>query len=332
MIKPMFNAIKSQKISAQILLPVFGFIPFLTLLIWPSTEPFQVHNAQGFFNTAYKELLVENTAVLILGSFFLVALFATLLFWVNTTFEIIGQRTVILSYIFFLVACAPLYLGFLHPGFLGAIVLYLGLISIFSIYHSTGHLARIFNGGILFGLSILFYPPYVMILPVFIIAVARMKQPRLNDYLVLLLGPACVFWIYGGYLFLTDKLAYEWISILQWFEFRKTWPILFSGHKTLQLAFLIWIVLMLPLALALARSRKDVGRRIISVLLHFLWIPPVMVVVLERPSYELWGLASVPISVLFSLAVMNSRSKWLSDFLVIGLILFLIVFQIERLL
>jgi hypothetical protein len=193
-------------------------------------------------------------------------------------------------------------------------------------------LARIFNGGLFYGLAVLCYPPFLFVLPVFVLGVARMKQPRLRDFIILILGFCTIIWMYGAFLFLNGKLNYEWISITQWFEFRSTWPIPIPGNKILQLVWLIWLLLMLPMAIAVARSRKDVSRRIISVLIQFLWIAPVLVIVFERVSFEVWGLISVPISILFSLAVMNSRKRWLLDLIFIGIIGFLIAFHLERIL
>lgn len=324
----MFNAFKSQRVSLQILLPVIGFLPFLGLVIWPASGIPETHNVQGWLYSTYRDVLTSSPRLLLFGSFVLTATFSSYLFWINTKFELTGSRTVLLSYMFLFVVCTPLYNSYMHPAFLGSMIIYIGLISIFGIYHRSQHLTNIFNGGIAYGLAFLCFPPFLVLFPLFILALARLKQPGIRDFIIFICGFSAVVWIYGAILFLNGHLAYEWVSFTQWFELRQTWPIPLSGSRTIQLAWFIWILFMLPMALVVSRSKKDVGRRVNSVLIQFLWVTPILVIVFERVSFEIWGLVSVPMAVLFSLAIMNTKKNWISNLMFLSLLIFMILFQL----
>jgi len=181
-----------------------------------------------------------------------------------------------------------------------------------------------------FGLAFLCFPPFLVLIPIFFLAIARLKQPGIRDFIIFIFGFLAVVWIYVAILFLNGSLGYEWTSITQWFELRHTWPIPLSGSRPIQFAWFIWIMLMLPMALVVSRSKKDVGRRVNSVLIQFLWLTPLLLILFERVSFEIWGLLSVPMAVLFSLAVMNTRKNWISNLMFLSLLIFMILFQLER--
>lgn len=328
----MLSALKSQRVSMQILMPFIGFLPFLSFIIVPGSDLTFVHNVQGISYNLFRGALAESPNLLIIGSYILVITFSSFLFVVNIRFEILGQRSVILSYLYLFLVCTPMANIYLHPAGIGGLLLFGGLLFLFGIYHSEKPLPRILNAGILFGIATLIYPPFLIFFPVFCLAIARMKQPAGRDFAVIIIGFIIPVWLYGTQLFLHDKLGYEWISLKQWFEIRHTWPPALPGNSKLHLIWIIWLLLMLPMTIAVARSRKDVGRRMVSVLVQFLWLGPLIFILFEKVSYEIWGLVCLPLAVLFSMAIMNSRSRWLSVILIVPVILFLLWFQIDRLL
>ncbi len=314
----------------QILLPVIGFLPFLSLIIAPGSDLMFVHNVQGFSYNLFRESLSESPNILILASFLLVVFSSIILFFINIRYDILGQRSVMLSYFYLFLVCIPMTNLYMHPAGLAASVLFVGLLFVFSIYHKARAFSGILNAGILFGISALIYPPFILLFPVFWIAIARMKQPSWRDFVVVLMGFLIPVWLYGSYLFLSNHLAYEWIAFTQWFEIRHTWPPVLPGNTTLILIWVLWLIIMIPVAMPLSRSRKDSVRRILLVLIQFLWMGPVIFFLFEKVSLEIWSLISIPLAVLFSLAVINSRRKLTSGIFIFSMIIFMLLFQLER--
>ena len=323
----MFKALKSQKVTLQVLLPFIGLLAYPGLVLSERTDLFVVTNAQGFLYSFYRTLSETHPLILVVGSFTLLVLFSTYLFWFNIRFEILGQRTVLISYLYFFVVAVPLYLGHLHPGFLAAVVLFLGLVSIFNVYGKTRYLANLFNAGLVFGLAVILYPPYLVMLPLFLLAIARMKQPLLRDFITLILGLLAVIWLYSGILLVSGDFAYQWISVKQWFAIRSTWPLPIGGNHILQIIWLSWIIVMVLFSLSASRARKDAGRRVSSVLLQLLWITPLMAIIFERVSVEVWSLMAIPMAKQLTLGLSSIRRPWLYNLFFVILTGFLIAFQ-----
>lgn len=327
----MFKALYSQKVSAQLLLPLFGLLPFMALLIRPGADQPPVFNNQGMLYAAYRFMLENHPIWLIAGAWLLLSLFSTYLFWFAIRFELIGQRTVLISYLYFFLTAIPLLTSYLNPAMLSGCILFLGLVSIFTIYGQARYKSRIFNAGLIFGLGVLLYPLFIFLLPVYLFALVQMRQPKLSDVLILFIGALTVIWIYSAILLVTDSFLYEWESVRQWFSLRETWPVSVPGHRLLLLLWTGWIILLLPMTFAASGARKDAGRRVISVLVQLLWILPVLLLVFERVSADVWGLACLPVSVLLTLALTQSRNRWMAQLFFLITLAFLILFQIDRL-
>ena len=163
----------------------------------------------------------------------------------------------------------------------------------------------------------------------FAILLLLLKESHWRDFVALLLGITVPIWIVGGVLLLTGKADYAWIGFKQWFEVRETWPLLVSDHSKLLVIWFVWILLTLPFVFSRMRIGKDVSRRIISILFQFLWIVPVMVVVFERVSLEVWQLMALPLSILYSMMILNSRRAWIPNVIFSSHLIFMVAIQIE---
>src|SRR5210317_1304748 len=104
----MFQQLRSHSFSLQLLLPVIAFLPYIVFIITGEvTEPVK-HNAQGWiYHTWFVGIANKPWLFLILGWVFnLVTAYS--LYWLNIRFEIIGKRTVYLSFFYCLLILAPL--------------------------------------------------------------------------------------------------------------------------------------------------------------------------------------------------------------------------------
>ena len=199
---------------------------------------------------------------------------------------------------------------------------------LFRLYHNNKPLPDIFNAGFLLGMAILCYPPFILVFLVYVYALIRLKPFEWRDFAVLMLGLAVPVWIMGAYLILSGNLGYAWQGFRQWLEIRESWPPYLPGEHRLFIIWFIWLLVSVPAALTRIRRRKDAGRRIINVLLQFMWIVPVMIILFEKVSLENWQLMALPLSVLYSIMILDSRKESLSNLILLIHLIFLAVFQI----
>ena len=146
----------------QVLIPVLGLIPFAGFIFFRSESPLLVHNAQGWLYVLYTQGLAQRPLLMIFLAYLQIVLISFLLSMLNTRFEILGQRTVLLSYLYLILATIPLVNQYLHPAGLSTIFIFIGLLFLFGIYHKDKPLPDIFNAGLLLGLAILCYPPVIV--------------------------------------------------------------------------------------------------------------------------------------------------------------------------
>ncbi|MBT3243160.1 MAG: hypothetical protein HN352_08415 [Bacteroidetes bacterium] len=313
----------------QVLIPVLGFLPFITFILFKAEPLLSEHNAQGWLYTSFAIGLSRYPVWMILFSYLQMVVISFVLFRTNIKYELLGQRTVLISYLFIIISCIPLVQQFFHPAGLSSLFIFAGLVSLFRLYHNHKGLPDIFNAGVLLGLAILCYPPMILVFVIYVLAIARLKQIRWRDFVVLLLGIMVPVWIVVAILLINKNIEYAWIGFIQWFEIRTTWPPPLSGNSILWLIWFGWILLSLPMLINAGRSRKDVGRRILNVFIQFVWIVPLMILLFERVSLEVWQLVAIPLSLIYSMIIINSRQNRKTSLLFLSFLIFLVVFQIQ---
>lgn len=313
----------------QLMLPVLGFIPFILFLVSGQQNMLPVHNMQGALYEYFAQRILANSAWMLIGSWIVLVSLAYILYWINIRFDLLGQRTVLLSYLFLFFTTVPLINLYLFPAGLSLLCVVVGLVFIFSLYKKKNPLPDIFNAGLFCGMAVLCYPPTLFYIVVFVMAIAWLKQARVRDFMALIIGLVTPVWIAVGILLLWGDWPYSWAGFVQWFEIRTSWPPEIPGNSTLQLIWLVFILLTFPMVAVMARSRKDLGRRIISILSHFSWLSVALFLLFENVSFEIWSFMALHLSVLYSMAILNSRRSWLSNLLFLSFFVFLIVFQLD---
>lgn len=327
----MLQQIRSHSLALQILLPFFAFLPYLIFLFSSGLPEPQIHNAQGWLYHNWSVGIVARPWLFMILGWLISLVTAYSLHWLNIRFEICGRRTVYVSYMFILLVLAPLGFHNFHPGMFGGLILIFSLIYIFLVYHSSQTQAYIFNAGFLWGIAAAVYPPYIVMLPVYILSARYVKSTHLKDFLLLFYGFLTPVLLWLGLIFLKGQFRFQWLSIQQWFELRTTWPPEFPGIDLLWYLFLGYIILMLLFNLGLYRVKKDVGRRVLTIISQLLWVCILIFLLFERVGIEIIWLALIPAAILLSVAAFNSRNPWKSDLVFIGFVLFMIAFQLNLL-
>lgn len=325
----MFRQLRSHSLPLQILLPVLAVLPYLIFIFLVDIPEPNTHNAQGWIYSQWKEGIDSHPWLFMILGWTLNILTAFSLNWLNIRFELIGRRTVYISFFYSLLVFTPLGYHTFHPGMLGGLLILLSLIFIFLVYHSSKTQAYIFNAGFFWGLAVIIYPPYLLFLPLYILSARYVKSTRLKDFLLLFAGLLSPVWIWISIVYLKGQLGYQWLSVLQWAEIRQTWPPELSGEHLLWYLFFSFLILTLMMNFRLYRVKKDVGRRVLTILGQIIWISPLIFLIFERVSVEILWVVFIPVSFLLSVADENSHNKWKSDLVFIGVLLFMIAFQLD---
>jgi len=324
----MFQQLRSPSFSLQLLLPVIAFLPYLIFFFIDIPEPI-THNAQGWiYHNWYIGISEKPWLFLILGWVFNLVI-AYSIYWLNIRFELIGKRTVYVSFFYCLLVLAPLGFHSLHPGMLGGMFILFSLIFLFFVYHSKQTQANIFNSGFFWGMAVIIYPPFILMFPLYILSARYVKSTRLKDFILLFTGLIVPILIWGAIIFLKGDFHFQWLSVLQWAEIRTTWPPSLPGLPLLWYLFFGFIFLILMFNVNQYRVKKDVGRRVLTIMVQLIWLSLAIFIVFERVSIEILWVAMVPLTFLFSVAAFNTKNYWKSDMVFIVFLIFMIVFQLN---
>ena len=325
----MFQQLRSHSLLLQLLLPVFAFLPYLIFFFTPDIPTPVTHNAQGWIYHGWHEGINSKPWLFMILGWAFNLVIAYSLYWLNIRFEIIGKRTVYVSFLYCLLIFSPIGFHSFHPGMLGGIFILISLIFIFLIYHSKRTQAYIFNAGFFWGLAVIIYPPLILMLPLYILSARFVKYTRLKDFVLLFAGLMSPIWIWLAIIYLKGDFQFQWLSILQWTEIRKTWPPEWPGLPLLWYLFIGFISLVLIFNFNQYRVKKDVGRRVLTIISQLIWLCPIIFLLFERVSVEILWLALIPMSFLFSVAAFNTRNPWKADLTFLGFLLFMIAFQLN---
>jgi len=325
----MFQQLRSHSLSLQILLPILAFLPYLIFIFVPNIPQPDTHNAQGWIYQNWLDGINQKPWLFLIFGWVLNLITAFSLYWLNIRFEVIGKRTVYISFLFSLLVLTPLGFHTIHPGMLGGVFLLISLMFLFSIYHHKQTQAYLFNAGFFWGLAALVYPPFLAMLPLYILGARFVRYTRGRDFILLLTGLLTPIWIWTAYVYLSDNLNFQWLSILQWTELRRTWPPELPGNHVLWYLFIGFIALVLIFNLNLYRVKKDVGRRVLTLMGQLIWLCPAIFLAFERVSIEILWVALIPIAFLFSVAAFNSRRPFFSDLIFVCFFVFMLWFQLK---
>ena len=325
----MFQHLRSHSLSLQILLPILAFLPYLIFFFIAEIPQPNTHNAQGWIYNNWLMGLDHKPWLFLLLGWALNLLTAYSLYWLNIRFEVIGKRTVYISFLFSVLALTPLGFHTVHPGMLGGVFLLISLVFLFFIYHHNQTQAYLFNAGLFWGLSILVYPPFLAMLPLYLLGARFVRYTRGRDFILLITGLLTPVWIWVAFSYLSGEINFQWLSVLQWAELRKTWPPEFPGRPLLWYLLIGFIGLVLLLNLNLFRVKKDVGRRVLTLMGQLIRLCHAILLIFERVSIEVLWVALVPITFLLSVAAFNSRRPIVSDLIFICFFIFMILFQLN---
>ncbi len=328
----MFQSLRTHSLSLQILLPILAFLPYLVFLFIDEIPRPVIHNAQGWIYHGWQEGIDHRPWLFLILGWLLNLVMAYSLYWLNIRFELIGKRTVYISYLFSLLVLLPLGFHSFHPGMLGGVFLLISLIFLFLIYHHSQTQAYLFNAGFFWGLSVIVYPPFLAVFPLYILGARFVKYTNWKDFFLLLAGLLTPVWIWAAFAYLNGSLRFQWLNLVQWTELRSTWPPEMPGNKLLWYIYLGLLPIVLIFYINLYRVKKDVGRRVLTLISQLIWMCPLILLIFERVSIEILWVALVPVSFLLSVAAFNSKSPWISDLLFVILFGFMIVFQLNILL
>ena len=196
---------------------------------------------------------------------------------------------------------------------------------LFELYNLHGANSKIYNIGLLLGISSFFFLPSVAFGICIIVGLMVLRPFRLNEIFLFLLGIITPYYFYAIYLFLTDQFHWKHLvpKLNIHIPFIKNTIWLGGSTLFLGLPFIIGgLYVQSHLRKMLIQARKNW-----SIVLVYLLVALAVPFINSTDSFVNWILAAAPFAVFHACAYLYGTRKWLPLLLFWGMLAFILAQQ-----
>jgi len=317
-------ALFKQKSPANIIiLLIFGLLIKLPLFLYPKQVVATENDGQlyrgfvAFINSSGNGALLSSVL-----AFVLLYVQAILLNYLVNEYRMTARQTYLPAMAYLLITSLLPEWSMLSAALVSNLFIIIIFTQLFSLYNQGAVNGKIFNLGLLAGLtSFIFFPSLVLLLAI-VLGLMILRAFMLNEFFLLLMGAATPYYFYAAYLFLTDSFVpadffpevYLQVPEVE----RSMW--LVGSTLFLAIPFLIGgFFVQAQLRKMLIQVRKNW-----SVLLLFLLLAFGVPFINSTDQFHTWVLTAVPFAVFHAAAYLYPQRKWLPLVLFFGMVLFII--------
>jgi len=310
---------------------IIAVLLWLQALINPfSYNFFESENKGLLFDPLYR-LLSNFPLVQVILSLAFVFFISFLIQQINSNFALLKVRTKLPAIIFILLTGGIPLLHTLHPAYIAAVFLMLGIYSLFSVFNNSEPVTHFFNAGLFLSLGAMFYVNVLVLLPAFFIAISILRrEPRFRDHFALFIGFIVPFLFALSYLFFTDKLPEAFIILKN----NLLTPVNYFANNYFFIGYAGVIGLITLIGsirmIQLYDSSKVSTRKYFHVLFIMFLFLLIGFFLIPAVSQEILILAFIPLSLMIGNLFVSIPSRFWSEFLFSLLLLASVFMQLAR--
>ncbi len=322
----MISLFRQKTPGNVIVLLIFGFLLKAPLFLYPKPVVVSENDEDLYHGLASLLQSAGSVAPLWASAVAFVLLYAQALMvnYLMNAFRMMGKPTYLPGMAYLLVTSLLPEWSFLSSPLVASTLIILTFIILFRLYNLQEASGRIYNMGLLLGISSYIYFPSAAFMICFLLGMMILKPFKLNEIVLFFLGCLTPYYFYGAYLFLNGNLSFDtfvphvsvkvpevkstvWLAISTLFL---TLPFLVGGffvqgqlHKMLIQVRKNWSIILLYLILAF-------------------FVPFIN----TYTSFNNWILVAVPFACFHAATYFYTANKWVVNglfFLTVGYILYL---------
>ena len=206
----MISLFRQKTPGNVIVLLFFGFLLKAPLFLYPKSvivsenDEDIFHGLAGLLQSAgSSEALWASTV-----AFFLLYAQALMINYLMNAFRMLGKSTYLPGMAYLLITSLLPEWSFLSSPLVTSTLIILTFTILFRLYNLQEASGRIYNMGLLVGISSYIYFPAAAFLLCFLLGMMILKPFKLNEIVLFFLGCLTPYYFYGAYLFLTDNLSF----------------------------------------------------------------------------------------------------------------------------
>lgn len=313
-----------QKSPANIvLILIFGLLIKLPLFLYPK-QVVATEN-DGHLYHAFVSLINPPGNGGMLASviaFALLYIQALMINYLVNEYRLMNRQTFLPAMAFMLITSLLPEWSMLSAALVANTLLILIFATLFSLYNQSDVNGKIYNVGLLAGLTSFIFFPSLLFVAAIILGLMILRAFRLNELFLLLMGAATPYYFYAAYLFLTDRfVAADFFPEVYW-QVPQMQRSLWLVGSTLLLA----IPFLIGGYFVQGQMRKMLiqVRKNWSVLLLFLLLAFGVPFINSTESFHTWVLTAAPFAAFHACTFFYPQRKWLPLVLFFALLVFIL--------
>lgn len=304
---------------------------WLQALLNPFSYPFFESENKGLLFAPVYGLISNYRLLQVVLSLAFVLFISFLIQQISSSFSLLKLRTKLPAIIFIILTGGFPALHTLHPVYIAAIFLMLGIYSLFSVFNNPEPVTHFFNAGFFLSLGALFYINLLILLPAFFIAVSTLRrEPRFRDHFALFIGFIVPLLFAFSYLFFTDKLINAYHIIMN----NLVTPVSYFAQNYLLISFTGVLALLTLVGsvkmIQLYDSSRVSTRKYFQVLFMIFLFSILGFLLIPAVSQEILILSFIPLSLLIAHLFVSITSRFWSEFLFSLLLTAAVFMQLAR--
>ena len=196
----LLNIFKINNYLANVYLLLLSLVLGLFVISLSVNADVFAHSVLSFFINASNFTVLSKIGgvLLLLANVFVFDLFMT-------SQEISEKNNHVPAFLLGIFLCYPISQNPLHPMLFAQLILCAAMWYFISVYKSDKAFSSLFNGAFFLSVATVFYPPYIVFIPICFICLLILRTFSLREWFLVLIGIILPYFFYISLLFLFDK-------------------------------------------------------------------------------------------------------------------------------
>ena len=287
--------------------------------IFIDSHPMILYEFVMNFFTSIDLQFINKTLALIL-----VIIQAGMVAAINNQYQLIGYRSYLPFFIFFLLIINFNDFLLIHPIYFANILFLTAWIRIKKAHGKQNAISNYFDASFLIGLASLFYFNYIYLIVILLINILISRPGNIKEFSISIIGAMLVLYLFSSLNFITNG---EYINISNLFIISPGFTDFSSLSTTFIITGIYFILLSLLASFTLFKYyiSLNINVRNNLKLFFYLFILGISIVIFTNSSLELIYLIAIPLSLFLSLFFINIRNNLLGNVLLILMIISTII-------
>ncbi len=276
-----------------------------------------------------EDWLTQHPIANVLFPFFILLLVAFMLVRINRKHILLNERTYLPAIFFVLMSGAWMEVQGGHAIWIGLLVMFLVIDTLFQLYRSNYALGSLYMAGFFIAIGSLLYVPFIFYLILIYVALVLLRPFIGREWLVPLLGVATPYLFVFTYYFVFTDNFYQLVTVLlNNLDYYFQWPEL-SLYYRIYVALLLFLVLIASsVMLRNLRAKKVRTRKFFELFLWIFILSLAQFLLLPNVGTEILLVAILPTTFVFTEYMYHTRRKWPVAFFFYALLIGTMLIQV----